>query len=98
LIALRKNNRALLDGDWVALNPDDQYVLSYLRRSKDDAVIVVLNMSATPQKISFDLAQQGFAAPGVKTLLSTMTGSVTQKLSSFEVEPFAVYIGELTKK
>ena len=98
LIALHKTNKALLDGDWVALNPDDQNVLSYLRRNKDEAVIVVLNMSANPQKMSFDLAQQGFTAPGVKPLLSTMSSSVTQKLSSFELEPFAVYIGELTKK
>ncbi len=61
MLTLRHTNPALLDGDYVALNQDDAHVMSYLRRYQDEAVLVVLNMSAEPQKVSFDLASQGFS-------------------------------------
>ena len=59
LLKLRHTNQALLDGDYVALNESDPNVLSYLRRYKDQAVLVVLNMSAEPQKASFNLGRAG---------------------------------------
>ncbi|HEY1732264.1 MAG TPA: alpha-glucosidase [Terriglobales bacterium] len=98
LLKLRHTNRALLDGDYVALNQDDPNVLSYVRHYKDQAVLVVLNMSSQQQKASFDLASQGLAATQAKTLLTTMSsvkGSVT--LSDMTLAPFSVYIGEVTK-
>jgi alpha-glucosidase len=98
LLKLRHTNRALLDGDYVALNEDDPNVLSYLRRYKNQAVLVVLNMSAQPQKASFDLATQGFSATQAKTLLTTMTSVKSQTaLSDMTLAPFSVYIGEVTK-
>ncbi len=98
LLALRHKNPALLDGDYVALNEDDPNVLSYLRRYKDEAVLVVLNMSAQPQKVSFNLAPQRFASAEAKTLLSTM-GELSREvsLSELSLTPFAVYIGQLSK-
>jgi len=96
LIALRKTNKALLDGDWVALNPDDQNILSYLRRYKDEAVIVVLNMSPNLQKVSFDLSKQGLGGAQLKTLLTAYTGG--QTLPTMQIEPYAVYIGEVRKR
>ncbi len=59
LLKLRHTNQALLDGDYVALNENDPNVLSYLRRYKDQAVLVVLNMSAESQKASFNLGGAG---------------------------------------
>jgi len=96
LIALRKTNKALLDGDWVALNTDDTNVLSYLRRYKDEVVIVVLNMSSNQQKVKFDLSKQGFAGAQLKTLLTSQGEG--QSLPAMNLEPFAVYIGEVMKK
>jgi alpha-glucosidase len=98
LLALRHANQALLDGDYVALNEADPNVISYLRRYKDEAVLVVLNMSASPQQASFDLAAQGFPSSQAKTLLTTMPkmqGGAT--LSDMELAPFSVYIGDITK-
>jgi alpha-glucosidase len=98
LLALRHQNRALLDGDYVALNENDANVLSYLRRYKNEAVLVVLNMSAQPQDVSFDLSPQGFPAKSAHTLLTTMAaGSTQSSLSHLSVEPFAVYIGAVSK-
>ena len=97
LLALRHTNPALLDGDYVAVNQDDSNVYSYLRRYKGKAVLVVLNMSENPQKVSFDLAKQGFSKGEAKTLLSTNNGGPTQQLSGISLPPYTVYIGEVTK-
>jgi alpha-glucosidase len=98
LLALRHENRALLDGDYVAVNESDANVLSYLRRYKNEAVLVVLNMSSQPQEVSFDLAPQGFSAKSAHTLLTTMAdGSKAGSLSHLSLEPFSVYIGAVSK-
>jgi alpha-glucosidase len=96
VLALRHQNRALLDGNYVPLHEDDVNVLSYLRQYKNDAVLVVLNMSGEPQKASFDLGSQGFPSPKTKMLLSTAK-SEPVKLEDFTLEPFGVYIVEISK-
>jgi alpha-glucosidase len=98
LLALRHHDAALLDGDYVALNESDPNVLSYLRRYKDEAVLVVLNMSAGQQKIAFDLSSQGFSATSASTLLTTLSSSPARAtLSSVTMEPFSVFIGKISK-
>ena len=98
LLALRHRDRALLDGDYVALNQDDPNVLSYLRRYKKEAVLVALNMSGNVQQVSFDLAQQGFPSAKGKTLLTTL--SVPPKPGvpgQISLEPFSVYVARVSK-
>ena len=95
-LKLRHTDPALLDGDYVALNPDDTHVLSYLRRYKDEALVVVLNMSGEKQHVRFDLTPQ---KPEVKaqTLLTTMQGEPREiALGGVDLEPFAVYIGRIS--
>lgn len=99
LLALRHQETALLDGDYVALNEDDPNVLSYLRRYKNQAVLVVLNMSARPQKVTFNLAAQGISATDATTLLTTLSSKPQRiTLSAISLEPFSVYIGKLGEK
>ncbi len=96
LLALRHSNLALLDGDYIALNENDPNVMSYLRRYKDRAVLVVLNMSAQPQKASFSLASQGVSSQEAKTLLTTISNLQGHtKITQMQLEPFSVYIGEI---
>jgi len=75
----------------VELKEDDANVLSYLRKSGDYAVLVAINMSSSPQIISFDLSKQGLNAAAVKTLLTTQP-SLKDKTSvrQLSLEPFAV--------
>ena len=97
LLALRHSNTALLDGDYVALNENDSNVMSYLRRYKDQAVLVVLNMSAEPQIANVNLSAQGEASHKVTTLLTTMISlSSAANITQLKLEPFSVYIGQLT--
>ena len=98
VLKLRHTNPALLDGDYVALNEGDLNVMSYLRRYKKQAVLVVLNMSAMPQKVSFDLTPLGFPSTESKTLLTTMSEvKKSATLSDMTLAPFSVYIGEIAK-
>ena len=88
----------MLDGDYVALNEGDLNVMSYLRRYKKQAVLVVLNMSAMPQKVSLDLTPLGFPSTESKTLLTTMSEvKKSATLSDMTMAPFSVYIGEIAK-
>ncbi|MDP9159851.1 MAG: alpha-glucosidase [Acidobacteriota bacterium] len=98
LLALRHKNRALLDGEYIALNESDPNVLSYLRRYKDQAVLVVLNMSGQKQDVSFDLTSQGFTGKSAHTLFnSAVKGSDDSALSHMSLEPFSAYVGALSK-
>src|SRR5262249_39298943 len=69
VLKLRHMNQALLDGNYIALNENDQNVLSYLRTYKDQAVLVALNMTGTEQTVNFDLSHTGFSS--ATSLLTT---------------------------
>ena len=97
LLALRHHEPALLDGDYVALNQDNPDVLSYLRRYKNEAVLVVLNMSNAKQQISFDLSVEGLPSAKATSLLTTLAAPPVGQLGQISLEPFAVYIARLSR-
>jgi alpha-glucosidase len=98
LLALRHTNPALLAGDYVALNERDPNVLSYLRKSGNDAALVVINMSAAPQKVDFALSPQGLSVGSAKTLLTTQASlKDNSSVQHLALEPFAVYIAEVSR-
>jgi alpha-glucosidase len=97
LLALRRTSSALLDGEYVALNEEDPNVFSYLRKTKDDAVIVVINMSAAPQMFSFQLSPH-LSVRSAETLLTTQPSlQNNSSVAQLSLEPFAVYIAALKK-
>jgi len=98
LLALRRANPAFLNGDYVALNEDDLNVLSYLRTTKNEAVIVVINMSAAPQAVNFKLSKSRLNAKQAKTLLTTQSSlQNNSNVAQLSLDPFAVYIAALQK-
>ncbi len=94
ILALRHTNPALIEGAYVPLNQDDPNVLSYLRTYKGKAVLVALNMSNAGQKITFDLAQQGFAGAKLKPLAASEAEAVDSGVS---LQPFGAFVGEVVK-
>src|SRR5260370_17051001 len=94
VLALRHANAALLEGSYTALNEDDANVMSYLRNYKGKAVLVALNMSASPQKVTFNFADKRFPSASLRTLLATPQSSA--KGSELTLEPFGVFIAEIT--
>ena len=95
VLALRHSNLALLEGSYTALNEDDPNVMSYLRSYKGKGVLVVLNMSATPQKASFDLSKQGLARAALKPLIASPEASA--KGSDVTLEPYGLLIAEVNQ-
>jgi alpha-glucosidase len=93
VLKLRHTSRALLDGSYAALNESDQDVLSYLRAYKDDVVLVALNMSGSPKKVNFELKRNGFSP--AKILVAT--GKSSAKGDEVSLEPYGVFIGQLTR-
>ena len=95
LLNLRHTDEALLDGKYVPLDESDAHVLSYLRRVKNEALVVILNMSGQPQHLHFDLTSLGLSNQA-KTLASTMrAGPQAIALSDVDLEPFGVLIGRV---
>ena len=92
--ALRHTNPALIEGAYIPLNQDDPNVLSYLRTYKGKAVLVALNMSNSGQKVTFDLAEQGFSAAKLKPLAASQAEAVDSGLS---LQPFGAFVGEVVK-
>jgi alpha-glucosidase len=98
LLALRRSNTALLDGAYVALNEDDPHVLSYLRRTTLEVVIVVINMSGAAETVNFDLTKAGLGGMTARTLLTTQASlKGNASLKQIGLEPFAAYIAEIKK-
>jgi alpha-glucosidase len=95
VLALRHTNDALLEGTYTALNEDDANVMSYLRSYKGKAVLVALNMSDSPKKASFNLADKGFGSASLKSLIATPKSSA--KGMDVSLEPFGVFIGEVVR-
>ena len=86
-------NTALLEGSYKAINESDENVLSYVRVYKDHGVVVALNMTNASQKISVGSKGNGFAS--VKSVLATGTSANTG--DEVSLEPYGVFIGELSK-
>jgi alpha-glucosidase len=90
LIKLRKANHALLDGKYEPLLGDDPNVLAYARDYKGQKVVVVLNMSATPQTVKLD----GVGKSG-STLAASYKAPPSSQLSAVNVPPFGAWIAEV---
>jgi alpha-glucosidase len=96
IIALKRTDPALHDGEEIMLNTSDEHVLSWLRKSKSgEAVVVACNFSDQPQKASFDLSPQGIRGTSVTTLLKTPGAADAVSLHSVQLGPYGVYIGRV---
>jgi glycosidase len=98
LLTMRHKEPALLNGTYIALNEDDPNVLSYLRKNQNEAILVVLNMSNTPQKVKVNLDPQGFTSPKLSVLLSTYQRPASAGAAeSLELPPFGALIAKVAK-
>lgn len=92
VLKLRHENPAVREGSYVALNLTDPNVMSYLRRYKNDAVLVVINMSDQDRTARFDLAAQGL---GGRTARPILQSEAAGELSAVKLSPYGIYIAEL---
>src|SRR5260370_25496327 len=97
LLSLRHKEPALLDGNYVPLNENDPNFLTYVRRYKDEAILVLLNMSATEQKVRFDLSPLGFNSPRLSILLTNFHKPLAGMTDELPMEPYSAFIAKIAK-
>jgi alpha-glucosidase len=97
LLALRHTESALREGNYIPLNENDPNVLAYLRQYKNEAILVVLNMSATDQKVRFDLSPLGFSSPRLSVLLTDFHKPLTGMSDELPMEPYSVFIAKISQ-
>ena len=96
LLALRHSEPALRDGEYTAIG-DDPNVFMYVRKYKDEAMLVILNMSGDEQKARMDLSQTGIAAPKLSPLLTSFHGALRTSGADLVMEPYGVFIARVSK-
>jgi alpha-glucosidase len=95
IIQLRRSNSAIRDGNYVAVNPDDANVLSFLRKGPNGSVLVALNMSAEPRQMKFNLRGHGITAATADVLLSAPEMPQRMNVNDTTIPPFGVLIAEI---
>ena len=78
------------------LNEKDPNVLTYVRRYKDEAILVMLNMSALAQNVRLDFVPMGFSTPKVSVLLTSFHKPLPPASGSVPMEPYSVFIAKIT--
>jgi len=97
LLSLRHREPALLEGNFQLLSENDANVLTYVRRYKDQAILVVLNMSAKDQNVGLDLSSLGFAQPRLSVLLTSFHKPLPAVAAELPMEPYSAFIAKITK-
>ena len=93
LLRVRRENPALIAGDYVPLNEDQDDYLAFARSSAahGQTCLVVLNMSLEARTVAFDLE-----ADSARLLFSSRDrSSETRDLSRIAIAPFEIYIAEI---
>jgi maltose alpha-D-glucosyltransferase/alpha-amylase len=63
LIGLRRSRRAFAHGDLRMLQPENEHVLAYLRTDRESRILVVANLTDTPQEVTLDLPDDVGSTP-----------------------------------
>ena len=69
----------------------------YRAESGDQDGLVVLNMSASEQKVQLDLSPLGFASPRLSILLTSFHKPLSGMTDALPVEPYSAFIAKVTK-
>lgn len=95
LLALRHTSPALLDGSYIPVDEEDPNVLAYLRSYKGENILVVLNMSKSPQKVTLDLASKGLQSKTAKTILASFDTPDQLNVSDIEMKPYGAIVAQV---
>jgi alpha-glucosidase len=96
LIALRRSNAALRDGEMRMLPSTDPDVLAYVRQAGAEVVVAVMNMSAQSKTLTLSPADLGTKSTKVHTLASSVAelASVTS-VQMVTLPPFSSWVVEV---
>jgi alpha-glucosidase len=91
LMHLRKNKSALQRGSYLLVEENSKNILSYLRRSENQTLLVILNFSSNKEQLLLKVSQKW------RTLLSNCGKSGEFYASWLRLEPYEVLIAEEIK-
>ena len=97
LLELRRDEPALRDGEYVPVNPQDANVFAFVRRFKDEAVLVALNMSGRPQILKLDLAKTGWPSAKLLVLATSSRKPAKRASTKLSMGPFSVVIAKIAQ-
>jgi alpha-glucosidase len=90
MLHIRKENPALIWGDYQPLFEDNNECLVFLRTAPEQTCLVVLNMSEKPQSIS-----SGSKIRVASVLFTHPSNEPDEnKLEKIQIAPFGIFIGE----
>jgi alpha-glucosidase len=96
LIALRKDNAQLREGEFALIDPDNTNVLSFIRKTADGkAVLVSCNFTAQSQTLSFDLQSQGIQGKHLRTLAASFANANPADVSHVTLPSHGSYVGQI---
>lgn len=93
LIHVRKQSPALLTGEYRPLHEKARAYFAFLREAPEQTVLVVLNYSAKPRTIQFELEDIQTAS----VLFSTHPTEAIKTLSSLRLPPYGIMLLALTR-
>ena len=87
MISTRKRHKSFGRGDCQFLHPDNTAVLAYIRRYEGETILVVNNLSSSPQSAALELAL--FSGSFPRDILSgTVFPPVAEKPYVFALDPY----------
>jgi alpha-glucosidase len=97
LLKVRKHTPALVEGEYIPLNPTSKDYFTFLRQSEEQTVLVVLNFSEQPLELDFSRAKE-IKGHSLKLLFSSAERQLTTKSPrGLAISPFEVLIAEVVK-
>jgi alpha-glucosidase len=97
LLALRKSEPALHDGVQITINEDDPNFFAFVRKSGNNAIVVVLNMSGQERGIHLDLAKHGVDGAVGDYLFASEAGKRDSR-DSIEFKPYGVLVARISPR
>jgi alpha-glucosidase len=92
VIALRRDNPAISDGDYHAVNENDSNIYAFVRKGGGKTVLVALNFTGDKQTAKFD---SGSVGGSKATALATTNGNSNLDLNNVKLEPYGVLVAEI---
>ena len=97
LLQVRKSSQALIEGEYLPLDTSAKEHFSFLRKSKEQTVLVVLNFSEKKLELDFSRTR-GIKGHELQILFSSAERLKTTKPPlGLSINPFEVFIAELVR-
>jgi alpha-glucosidase len=91
MLRMRRETPALIAGDYQPLHEEADAYLAFLRTTREQSVLVVLNFSAEPHRLAFDLEVDVLELRFSNRERAEREGD----LQAVEIAPFEIYVAQL---